>query len=254
MRRARKRLVALAVVLCALAGARGAHAFHAGSLFQKAAGAGGGGGIFYAGVPSERAWTCSGCHVDAPGKIRVTLDAEPRSLVTDFRYAPGATYTLTATMLGEHLGHDAPQANFNAVTIAIVDAHGAPVGSIDAPPDDFVTSGAATIANAGQKPGQMKWTFRWTAPDAGGGSVRIHVAAVDGNGAGQLGGGTLTDPWGDDVFTGALDLDEARGASAANARRSIDPFALAPAGGLAATLFFGMRRRRERAATRKEGT
>ena len=50
------------------------------------------------------------------------------------------------------------------------------------------------------------WTFSWTAPQNPIGPVHLHVASVAGNAAG-LPGLTLTDPFGDDVFAGTLDLD-----------------------------------------------
>lgn len=190
-----------------------AEAFHAGSMFNKAPGAGGGGGVFYAGAPKDHGWNCRACHNDAEGRIRVTLDSP--DLFASFQYAPGKTYSLTATMLGEWKGIGS-QANFNGLTVQVVDASGAPVGQLQAPADDFYATGAATIASAGQKTNQASWTFKWTAPPTGSGRIRIFVAAVDGNGAGKS-SGTLTDPFGDDVFTGAIAVDE--GAQANRARQ-----------------------------------
>ena len=66
---------------CALAFSGDALAFHAGSVFDKPAGAGGGGGIFYVGSATERGWNCTACHTEPAGKIRVTLTSDP----------PGAT-------------------------------------------------------------------------------------------------------------------------------------------------------------------
>ena len=210
MRRARKHAVAVGFAAMLVAGP--ALAFHAGDVFDKPPGAGGGGGTFYLGVPSERGWTCAGCHTDAPGTIRVELDSSPRSLFDSGAYVPGQAYAITAKLIGEHEGLDAPLANFNAIGVAVVDSGGDPAGSIAGyAAEDFYASGPATIVSAGQALGATSWTFTWRAPATATGRVAIHVAAVDGNGANGGPNGTLTDPWGDDVFVGALSLDPPAG-------------------------------------------
>jgi hypothetical protein len=216
MPRARKRQVAAAIVAsCALAWPAAAHAFHAGNVFDKPPGAGGGGGVFYTGAAKEKGWTCTACHTEAAGAIRVSLASEPADLLRSFRYEPGATYALTATLEGEHAGVGAGGANFNSLAVAILAPDGTAAGTIDATADEFYAGGDTTIISIGQKPNETKWTFKWKAPAAAGVPVKIHMAAVDGNGAGGSGQSTLTDPWGDDVFVGALDLDSAKEASRA---------------------------------------
>jgi hypothetical protein len=190
-----------------------AHAFHAGNVFDKPPGAGGGGGIFYTGAAKERGWTCTACHTEAPGTIRVSLAAEPADLLRSFVYEPGATYELTATLEGEHAGLGAGGANFNSLAVAILAPDGSAAGTIDATADEFYSGGDTTIVSIGQKPNETKWTFKWKAPAAAGVPVKIHIAAVDGNGAGGSGQSTLTDPWGDDVFVGALDVASTKAAS-----------------------------------------
>jgi hypothetical protein len=112
-------------------------------------------------------------------------------------------------MLHEWAGLQNPQANYNAIALAVVDAGGQAAGSIAGyAADELYESGPATIVTAGQHPGRTSWSFTWTAPQAGTGTVAIHLAAVDGNGAGGT-VGTLTDPWGDDVFVGTLTIDDA---------------------------------------------
>jgi len=202
MHRAWQRSIALLVVLWA----RSALAFHAGATFDKPAGAGGGGGIFYTGSVRERGWDCTACHTNGPHQIQIRLDASP-DLLADLRYSPGQTYTFTATLAGEHLGKQSSTANYNSLAIAFVDAKGNDAGVLSAAPDDFYPAGPATITSAGTRVGVTQWTFRWTAPAAGTGVITIHAAAVDGNAAGQS-SGTLTDPWGDDVFVGKLVLKE----------------------------------------------
>jgi hypothetical protein len=182
-----------------------AHAFHAGNVFDKPAGAGGGGGIFYAGAAKEHGWNCTACHTDSSGAIAVTLTSDPPDVLRTFRFDPGKTYAFTATLKGEHVGAGA--SNFNSLVVSFVDGSGAAAGEIGGyAADEFYASGPSLIASAGQQPGMSQWSFKWTAPSAPT-KVKLHLAAVDGNGANGEGGGTLTDPFGDDVFVGALALD-----------------------------------------------
>jgi hypothetical protein len=207
MHRAGKRAVAAAACALATLAPASALAFHAGDVFDKPPGAGGGGSIFYIGVPSERGWTCAACHTDAPGTIRLELDSNPTDLFDASTYAPGQAYALTATLLGEHEGLDSPLANFNSLGVSVVDATGQPAGSLSASADDFYASGPATIMSSGTRVGATSWAFTWHAPPTSVGPVSIHLAAVDGNGANSGPNGTLTDPWGDDVFVGSLAID-----------------------------------------------
>jgi hypothetical protein len=208
MHRARKHAVAIAACAIALASSGRALAFHAGDVFDKAPGAGGGGGIFYTGIGSERGWTCAACHTDAPGTIVMRVESDPPALFQSLRYVPGQAYAIKATMVGEHEGLDSPRSNYNAIALAIVDANDAAAGSITGyAAEEFYASGDATIASKGQKVGETSWTFTWHAPDGDIGPVAMHLAAVDGNGANSGANGTLTDPWGDDVFVGALRLE-----------------------------------------------
>jgi hypothetical protein len=185
-----------------------ARAFHAGNTFDAPPGAGGGGGVFYTGSSRERGWTCAACHTGAPGSIRVDLDANPRSLFDTFAYVPGQAYAITATMVGEHAGLDAPNSNYNSIAVSVVDASGNPAGSISGyAAEDFYPSGPATIVSAGKTTGVTMWSFTWRAPAGGAGPVKVHIASVDGNGANSGATEALTDPWDDDVFVGALALD-----------------------------------------------
>jgi len=221
MRRARKRSIAaigcmLAASAYASTWASPASAFHAGNVFDKPAGAGGGGGIFYTGAASERGWNCNACHTEAAGKIKVTLTTDPPALLQTFRYEPGKTYSFTATLDGEHRGAGA--SNFNSLAVAFVDPEGGPAGDIGGFAADEFYAGRTTIVSAGQHPGETTWKFRWTAPPQAGAPVKLHLAAVDGNGADGAGGGTLTDPWGDDVFVGSLTLGSGATATAPTRR------------------------------------
>jgi len=183
-----------------------ASAFHPGSDFDKSPGAGGGGGIFYAGVPREKGWTCAACHIDAPGKIKLSMVS---SLVTDRRYSPGQAYPITVQLVGEHAGLGSPQSNYNTMAVAAVLGDGSVGGRFSGyAPEDFY-DGTTTLVSAGKKVGVTSWTFTWNAPSAMLGPVTIYLCVVDGNGANAAPGVTLTDPFGDDVACGSVTVTEA---------------------------------------------
>jgi hypothetical protein len=213
-------LIALVFALWAFAAVKGAAAFHAGKQFSSPPGAGGGGGIFYTGTIAERGWNCTMCHVDPPGRIRLRVKSDPPELFDSFVATPGVAYSITISMElppGEQeLGVAATRSNYNSLVTTVVDASGAPVGNYLAfAPDAFYAvgnaSGATTVlASAGQVLGVTEWTFGWMAPGAGTGPVSMHVAVVDGNGAGSDGSVTLTDPFGDDVAVARFDFREGK--------------------------------------------
>lgn len=249
MHRAGKRFLRAALGLCAALALflpRAALAFHSGSVFDKPPGAGGGGGIFYTGAPLERGWTCSLCHTGAPGKVKLKLRVEPKELFDSFTYVPGQTYTFTAKLEGESVGMGSPLSNYNAIAVAITDEKGFSVGSIGGfKPEDFYAGNPTEIASAGQKPGETSWTFAYTAPDPPAGTLTIYLAAVDGNGADSPPTKTLTDPFGDDVFTGTVTLKQGGTASLPGG----SPPSEAPAVTMAAALAAGAFRRRRRRGT-----
>jgi len=207
--RAWKRSLSLGVLVFSLASPGAAAAYHVGSTFDKAPGAGGGGGIFYAGAKLERGWDCAMCHIEPEGKIKVRLNVDPPALFDGFQYTPGETYTFTATLEGEHLGKASPLSNYNGLVVELVDGRGFQAGSLGGfAAEDFYSGFPATIASAGTKPNVTQWTFAWTAPAVGTGKVSMHVAAVDGNGADSGPGATLTDPFHDDVFVATIEVSE----------------------------------------------
>jgi len=214
MHRAWKRSLAAAAVAGVVLTPASSLAFHAGSLFDAPPGAGGGGGLFYTGAPRDKGWTCAACHIDAPGSMRVRLEVDP-PLFDSFRYAPGQTYTVTARLDGETRGKDAPASNYNTIAISIVDANGNSVGAVSGfAAEDFYVGFPTTIVSTGQKPGLTSWTFQWTPPATGAGPVTFYLAAVDGDGAGRP-SETLTDPFGDDLFVGTVDLQDGSATAAA---------------------------------------
>lgn len=203
------RALALFLVLVPLGlGVATARAWHSGPTYGAPAGAGGGGGLFYTGSPRDRGWTCATCHVDAPRELRVSISS-PEGLFETRRYTPGATYAVTIRIENERLGLGATRSNFNSMVVTVMDGAGnlaGTIGGFDAA--RFVTRGNAILASSSTVVGETEWTFTWTAPAAGTGRTAFYVAVVDGDGAGSGGAETLTDPFGDDLALGRLELDE----------------------------------------------
>lgn len=221
MHRARQRLVGGALWLLACTTAPPVWAFHAGNLFDKAPGSGGGGGLFYVGSPRERGWTCAACHTEAPQRLRVRFSTEPSSLLAELAYDPGATYHLSFEIENEAVGVGSPLSNYNGLAFTALDAAG---GSDAAgllggfPAEEYYSRGANILASAGQMPNLTSFAFDWTAPNAGASaSVDFFVAVVDGNGANSAPTVTLTDPFGDDVWTTELRLRQRTATSGVSA-------------------------------------
>lgn len=202
-------LIAAAATATLALVAPAARAYHTATTFDQPAGAGGGGGIFYTGAPSERGWNCTACHVEPAGEIRLLLSSEPAELVDQLRYTPGADYQITVTMSGEHRGQGSPRSNFNSFALSSRDGADRPTGRISgfAAEDAFI-NGTSTVVTGGQSTGVTEWTFTWTAPDPGTGTVSFYVAGVDGNGANSPPDQTLTDPFDDDVYVTSFSVDE----------------------------------------------
>lgn len=218
-------MVVLAVVLGITAHAEVAAAFHTGRTFGDPPGAGGGGGIFYLGMPLERGWNCTMCHEDAPGRMEIRVTVEPPELFQSFRYESGATYAFTVKMVwkdgASELGLGAGRSNFNALAVGASDPEGIFAGTLQG--GGFVAgSGAGTIASdVGD--GVTSWQFNWFAPtEAGRGPVSLYFGAVDGNGADSDPEVTRSDPFGDDVFMAEVMLDERAGGSTQSAGAGLE--------------------------------
>ena len=178
----------------------------------------GGGGIIGTGGQTDYGVTCADCHtstgVQNPGTI--SLDFAP---AWSGQYVPGQTYTITATLKGEHLGLsgcDMNNDNRNEMAVTFEDAMGKVAGSLQAdygstascpstpPPSGFTGTTVmwkdchAVIANTLKN--TTSWTFKWTAPAQGAGAVKLYYGAVDGD--------CSMSSMGDDVKTGSITLNE----------------------------------------------
>jgi len=178
----------------------------------------GGGGIIGTGGQTDFAITCASCHtstgVQNAGSI--SLDFTP---AFNGQYVPGQTYTITATLKGEHLGLsgcDPTMDNRNEMAVTFEDDMGKVAGSMQAdygstascpstPPASGFTGSTvmwkdchAVIANTLKN--ATSWTFKWTAPAQGAGNVTLYYGAVDGD--------CSMSSMGDDVKTGMMKLSE----------------------------------------------
>lgn len=200
MHRARLQLLIAVACVGALAVAGVAHAWHTGSTFENAPGAGGGGGFYYTASPRERGWNCTACHIDRGGPIDVTVQSNPATLFED-GYEPLTDYEITVT-LTEKFGLATGLSNHNGMALTVVEAGTkTPAGELGGyVAGEFFARGDNIIATTGQTAGQTQWTFVWTAPEAGTGDVGFYLGVVDGNGAETPPDENLTDPFGDGVF------------------------------------------------------
>ena len=199
-------------------------AFHAGITFTTPPAAGGAGGVFYLGTKNERGWDCTMCHVDPPGRVKLRLTSDPPDLLSSYRYTPETRYDIKVEMVveGEELGTQNPMANYNTMGVTFLDAAGASAGKPSGPADVFQEINFSMLFSVGTNTGETEWDFSWNAPDAGVGVATMHLAVVDGDGAGVQ-QSTLTDPFGDDVVVTRIDLSEVgSGAEATAKTRSVE--------------------------------
>lgn len=147
---------------------------------------GGGGGRYFTGSRRD-GFACDVCHVGGAGPT-LTLDGLPVGA-----YAPGAVYTFDLRVDPGHPGRV-------ALTSEIVDADGIGLGRLSLAPKDLLTDeercaggghgGALFDTEDGRQIAALqdctatRLRYQWTAPEAGGGAVFVHVAAVAADGEG----------------------------------------------------------------------
>lgn len=172
------------------------------------------------GTGSAADWgiTCAHCHIDAPGMIDLDITASP-SLAAG-SYTPGQIYDVSVSLVGDSLGG---AQGLNTFALAIMDEGGQragdtlgtaagsygsanckadpPGGAPGTVPATVVFGNCNAVVSTPVK-GATSWSFQWTAPQAGTGTVTFHYGAVDGNGT------TNISSLDDDVVVGTLALDE----------------------------------------------
>ena len=199
MRTAIAWVVALPLAMVAMTVALPAEAFHAQQTFIDDPADGGAGRIFYLGVPLERGWDCTVCHVDPARRIGLEIvGVDPPELLGELRYVPDQIYALEIVMNGEHRGLSAGATNFNSFGVTVIGADGLGVGSFGGLLPSDLEEASKTVLSVGIEAGRASWTFTWTAPPVGTGRVTMHVAAVDGDGN--------DDPFGDDTYLSLIHI------------------------------------------------
>jgi len=193
----------------------------------------GAGGIAFTGSPRFQGHTCAVCHMEAPGRIALALQADKPELFTD-GWRPNTQYHLRVviqdawaasefTASGDNCGTKAMpyhRCDENGFALEFDDAHGHPVGKLAAvvsnmcattPPADpsvHVLADGTAVTHNGTHFGITQWDLCWTTPASGAGIITAYLAAVDGNG----GDGTEAFPndlTGDDVAEGSVPMAEA---------------------------------------------
>jgi len=260
---------ALVALFFALSFARQASAWDGVSYWYEAAsGSGspgaqpgpGAGGILGTGGAQDYNITCANCHIKGAGKIGLSLafDGSPAPSM----YTPGHTYSVVATMTGEHLGLSGcmgspPAANNNNFAFTAEDASGNRAGSFRAdlgdtgscpasfPPPSFgggtyVYGDCHAVLSVGAD--RTTWSFSWTAPPSGTGGVTLFYAAVDGD--------CMMNSLNDDVKVSTWPMGEG---TAALERRGSSNAALAWMGWMPIVGLVGAVRRRRRRHARPRG-
>jgi hypothetical protein len=227
----------------------------------------GAGGIAFTGSPRFQGHTCSVCHMNTPGRIALSLQADQPDLFTD-GWRPATQYHLRVVIdnawAASQYTADGDACGFNVMpyhscdengfALELDDAHGSPVGKLAAfgttacattpPPDAAVRilADGSAVTHKGTHFGITQWDLCWTSPAAGVGVITAYVAAVDGNG----GDGTeafRADLSGDDFAAGAVPIAE-RGVTPPRDFGGCDAGHSAGLGAVVALAFLLARRRR----------
>jgi hypothetical protein len=205
------RAVAVACVFVLVTLADPAGAFQDAASFLRPVHLGGASGILHTGSARFRGYDCSMCHQQAPGDMRLELSSDPPDLLSEGRYEPGASYTITVTMLGEHRAVG-DEGNQNMFVAELVDDQAQPQGVFEEIDLSTLQRDGGDVNIDGAVFGATNltaWQLLWTAPSTGTGRLALHVAAVDGDaGTGSAEPRPPTDPFNDDVFIGRRRLCE----------------------------------------------
>jgi hypothetical protein len=190
-------------------------------------------GVFYTGGSVDAGLRCSHCHIDnakQQGKLTLAVTTVPKwQTASGNVYKPGTAYDITVELVGEHLGDGTDN---NGMTASIEKADGFTAGVLVADvggrsdseacqtssaPNPLTTDPKATettvvfgdcrailsVAHATQDKARTKWHFRWIAPAAMSGDVKLFIAAVDGD---KLSSSSLND----DVVEGVIVIKEGK--------------------------------------------
>jgi hypothetical protein len=194
----------------------------------------GAGGIYGTGGVTDWGITCAHCHTKAKGLIDAKVEPPGGWPLKGGlpSYVPGASYTVTVTLIGEHLGLSnpgGPNDNLNGFALTVEDQAGKVQGTFTSDTSPAVSGpGAGCPSTPLAKSGSpatypngttylygdchavlyldrlgavTSWTFSWKAPAAGKGPLTVYYGVVDGD----HGGDSSLD---DDVKMGTVKLVE----------------------------------------------
>ncbi len=200
-----RRVVGIACALVVWMLASPANAFQDAASFLRPVHLGGASRILHTGSARFRGYDCTMCHQAGPGRMTLEVTSDPPHLLAEGRYEPGASYTLTITMLDEHLAVG-DEDNQNMFVAEMVDDDARPQGSFEEIALSTLQRSDGDVNIDGAVFGATnltRWDMIWTAPSVGSGRLAFHVAAVDGDaGSGAAEPRPPTDPFNDDVFVG----------------------------------------------------
>lgn len=170
---------------------------------QSNGGRAGAGGIYGMGGATDHFITCAHCHIKGAGTIGATITPTPawQQVMGQDAYKPGQVYSIKVDMTGEHKGLNQGNDNLNGMAFTMEDAAGKVKGVLGSDTSPAVSSAScpssypATNPATGStyvygdchgvifipKPNATSWTFSWTAPAAGAGTITGYYGVVDGD-------------------------------------------------------------------------
>jgi hypothetical protein len=162
----------------------------------------GGGGILGTGSARDHGITCAHCHTKGAALIDLKLTFTPPLPTVGGQptYAPGQSYQISAKLVGEHLGLSGCGqylTHVNNFAAAFEDGSGNPTGVLASDSGQSSAScpsalpkpingttvlyGDCHAVTSSGAENLATWSFAWTAPASGAGTVSVHYGTVDGN-------------------------------------------------------------------------
>lgn len=193
----------VALLIAWLSFASNAWGFHEIESFSRSEN-GGGHGAFFTGSSRFKGYDCRICHTNTAGAISIALDVNHPELLQG-QYEANTGYAITVKLVGEHRGLDSAF-NPNTFMLEFVSDEGESVGDyLPGPAPIELVDERRIIAAEGFGEGETEWRFTWFSPRESAGPLTLHIAMLDGDGAGEPELRWI-DPLNDDVATLTLRL------------------------------------------------
>jgi hypothetical protein len=174
-------------------------------LIAELAVEGGAESVYFLGLPQERGWDCTLCHLEPPRRIGARITSIPPELIAEGTFKPGELQKIIVEMDGESLG---ARANVNSLSFALIKPDGSLAATAVKSANAFSAKGQEPMKGADNLPyrfsdglldGANRWEIEFFAPCDG--EADFFFGIVDGNGAGDV-ANKNQDPQGDDVVMG----------------------------------------------------